>query len=233
MNIRTLITALCLIATPPVIAAHISAFDTDTIYDLEGMANVTGSTGKWVHSVSASDFSEVSDTRVAAGEERIIFNTYVMAESNNATLSLDFGPNRVANLAGNDLAIFTLDPLTTPDLNILEPTVLDITIGGISRTYSSSPIMFGSTLEGVFNSDSQLIGALGVILVDLEPFLSDGALLGEFKINALTADENPAHYATITAAGAFNTTVVPLPLPIVLFGSGLALLGYAGRRGRR
>ena len=57
-------------------------------------------------------------------------------------------------------------------------------------------------------------------------------MMNEFTINVLTgaSSENPKHYPTITAAGAFNATVVPLPLPVVLFSSGLALLGFVGRR---
>jgi hypothetical protein len=57
-------------------------------------------------------------------------------------------------------------------------------------------------------------------------------MMNEFSIDVLTGapDENPMHYPAITAAGAFNATAVPLPLPAALFCSGLALLGLVGHR---
>ena len=231
MITRILITMLCLIATSPVFAAHIGAFDTASMYDLHSMAKVTRSTGKWIHTGGDASFSEISDTVMKAGDERIVFNTYAMAESNNATMTMGFGSDVVGNLAGYDLAIFTLDPLTSA-LDILEPTILDVSIGTKTKKYTSAPIILDRYLEGVFNSDDELIGAHGVIFIDLEYFMPAGAILDEFTINALSADENPKHFSTITAVGAFNTTVVPLPLPIVLFSSGLAFLGFVGRRKR-
>jgi hypothetical protein len=230
---RILLGLLGLLAASPASAAHIQAFDIPTIYDLHSMAEVTSSTGNWGPDTRNEEFTEVSDTLIDMGIERIIFNTYVIAQSNNATLTMDFGTELAVNMPGFDLAIFTLDPLNT-DLTVMSPTVLDITIGEATMSYTSTSISFDGSLEGVFDSDETLLGALGVILIELDDFdLPDGGILDEFTINALTATENPLHFPTITAAGAFNTTVVPLPLPVVLFGSGLALLGFIGRRKRQ
>ncbi|MBT8130172.1 MAG: hypothetical protein KJP10_09275 [Gammaproteobacteria bacterium] len=221
-----------LLAALPVSAAHIQAFDDPTMYDLQSMAKVIDSSGNWGENRGKDEFPEVSDTVMDAGVERIIFNTYVMTASNNAKLTLDFGGEFVVNLDGHDLAIYTLD-LLNEDLTLKEPTMLDITIGEASKQYTSSSISFGGSLEGVFATDGTLLGALGVIMIDLDEFsVAKDGLVDGFMINALTATENPLHYPTITAAGAINTTVVPLPLPIVLFGSGLALLGFVGRRRR-
>ena len=238
MSKRILFGLIGLVAALPVSAAHIQAFDQPTMYDLHSMANVNvfDSTGNWGPNSRNAQYAEVSDTLMDGGVERIIFNTYVMATSNNATLALDFGGEFVMNLPGYDLAIYTLDLLDdnpTPDTppTLKEPTMLEITIGEASKRYTSSTISFGSSLEGVFATDKTLLGALGVIMIDLNDFsVPKNGLVDGFTINALTATENPLHYPTITAAGAFNTTVVPLPLPIVLFGSGLALLGFIGRR---
>ena len=232
---RILYSLIGLMTALPVSAAHIQAFDDPTMYDLQSMANVDvfDSTGNWGPSSRSEEYAEVSDTLMDSGVERIIFNTYVMATSNNATLALDFGSEFVMNLPGYDLAIYTLDPLNT-DLTIMAPTMLEITIGEASKRYTSSSISFGGSLEGVFATDKTLLGALGVIMIDLNDFsVPKDGLVDGFTINALTATENPLHFPTITAAGAFNTTVVPLPLPIVLFGSGLALLGFVGRRKRQ
>jgi hypothetical protein len=227
---RILYSLIGLMTALPVSAAHIQAFDVPTMYDLQNMANVADSSGNWGPNTRHGDFAEVSDTLMDAGVERIIFNTYVMGTSNNATLTLDFGSEFVVNQPGYDLAVYTLDPLDA-NLEIMEPTILDFTIGEASGRYTSTPIAFDGSLEGVFAPDNTLLGALGVIMIDLDDFsVPSGGLLDGFTINALTATENPLHYPTITAAGAFNATVVPLPLPIVLFGSGLALLGFVGRR---
>lgn len=232
MSKRILFCLIGLMTAFPVSAAHIQAFDNPTMYDLQSMASVTDSTGNWGPNSRHEDFAEVSDTLMDVGLERIIFNTYVMGTSNNATLTMNFGPAAAINMPGYDLAIFTLDPLNA-DLKTMAPTILEITIGEASGRYSSTPISFDGLLEGVFATDKTLLGSLGVIMIDLDDFLvpSEG-LLHELSINALTATENPTHFPTITASGAFNTTVVPLPLPIVLFGSGLALLGFVGRRKR-
>ena len=230
---RILYSLFGLMTALPVSAAHIQAFDEPTMYDLQSMANVTESTGNWGPNSRNADFTEISDTLMDTGVERIIFNTYVMGTSNNARLSMNFGSKVAVNTGGYDLAIYTLDPLNA-DLTIMAPTILDITIGEASGRYTSTPISFDGLLEGVFATDGTLLGSLGVIMIELDDFsVPENGWLDGFTINALTATENPLHYPTITAAGAFNTTVVPLPLPIVLFGSGLALLGVVGRRKRR
>ena len=235
---RILYSLVGLMTALPVSAAHIQAFDDPTMYDLQSMANVSESTGNWGPNSRNEEFAEVSDTLMDTGVERIIFNTYVMATSNNATLTMNFGSEFVMNLPGYDLAIYTLDLLNDdPALDVptlKEPTMLEITIGEASKRYTSSSISFGGSLEGVFATDETLLGSLGVIMIDLDDFsVPENGLLDGFTINALSATENPLHFPTITAAGAINTTVVPLPLPIVLFGSGLALLGFVGRRKRQ
>lgn len=235
MSKRILLGLIGLMTALPVSAAHIQAFDQPSMFDLYRMANANAmdSTGNWGPNSRNDEFTEVSDTVMDAGVERIIFNTYVMATSNNATMTLDFGNESVMNLPGYDLAIYTLDPLNE-DLTRMAPTMLDITIGEASGRYTSTSIYFDGLLEGVFATDKSLLGALGIIMIDLDNFSvpMDGLVDG-FTINALTSAENPLHYPTITAAGAISTTVVPLPLPIVLFSSGLALLGFVGRRKRQ
>jgi hypothetical protein len=229
---RILYSLVGLMTAFPVSAANIQAFDDPTMYDLYSMANVIDSNGNWGANRDKEVFPEVSDTVMDAGVERIIFNTYVMTTSNNATMTLDFGGEFVVNKDGYDLAVYTLDPLNE-DLSIMAPTMLEITIGEASERYTSTSISFDSSLEGVFATDETLLGALGVIMIDLNKFsVPKDGLVDGFTINALTFNENPLHFPTITAAGAISTTVVPLPLPIVLFGSGLALLGFVGRRKR-
>jgi hypothetical protein len=219
-----------------------SVIDATNLFQLHSIAQVTGYTMSWDDSDGTiNSFVDVSDTAfdTATGRDTVVFNTFVKSTDNNATLTASFGTNQVANLGGYDLAIFTLDPLAA-DLTVLAPTRLDVSIDGTTKRYSSAPIVIDSKLQGVFGPDSNdadalpdLLGANGVILINLDDFqLTSGAMINEFSIDVLTgaAGENPVHYPAITAAGAFNATVVPLPLPALLFCSGLAMLGFVGRR---
>ena len=237
MNIRRLLITVCLVCTPVVNAAVIDATD---LFQLHSIAQVTGHSKTWDDTDGTrNSFADVSDTAFdpATGRDTVIFNTFVKSTQNNATLTFNFGTDYVANLDGNDLAIFTLDPLAA-NLSVLAATILEVSIGGKTVQYTSAPVFIDNTLQGVFGPDSDdedlnpdLLGANGVILVDLDDFLLDqGSMMNELSIDVLTSSENPVHFPTITAAGALNAAVVPLPLPVVLFSSGLALLGFVGRR---
>ncbi len=239
MNIRYLLIFTCLVITPVVNATVIDATE---IFQLHSVAQVTGHTKSWDNTDGTiNHFVDVSDTAFdsATGRDTVVFNTFVKSTHNNATLTLNFGTDYVSNLVGDDLAIFTLDPLAA-DLTVMAATKLDVRVGGKTVQYTSAPIFIDNKLQGIFGPDSDdedlnpdLLGANGVILIDLDTFLlAPGSMINELSIDVLTGapGENPAHYPAITAAGAFNATVVPLPLPIVLFGSGLTLLGFVGRR---
>ena len=78
---RILITLFCMITASPLLAAHIQAFDTASIYDLQSMAQVTGSTGKWTHTGPDSSFSEVSDTVEQVHARQILVETEDAAQS--------------------------------------------------------------------------------------------------------------------------------------------------------
>jgi hypothetical protein len=239
MSIRRIFIFICLVITPVVNASHIDATE---LFQLQGIAQVTAHTRSW-HDTNGTtnSFVDVSDAVLdtTTGRNTVVFNTFAYSTHNNATLTLNFGTDYVSNLAGNDLAIFTLDPLAA-DLSVLAPTKLDVSIDGKTVRYTSVPIIIANKLQGVFGPDSEdadshpdLLGANGVVLINLDNFLlAPGAMMNEFSIDVLTGitGENPYHYPAITAAGAFNTSVVPLPLPLVLFSSGLALLGFVGRR---
>ena len=82
------------------------------------------------------------------------------------------------------------------------------------------------------NITEQQMSDLGVsffasyALIDLDAYGYDQTSpLGDIRIY-LGDSSMPA----LAAVGAYHTTVVPLPLPALLFSSGLALLGWIGRR---
>ena len=161
------------------------------------------------------------DVVSTSGNDSVVFNTYVWSEDDtHSTITLSFGSAMVGDLVGNDLAIFSVGPAT-----------IDVTISGITHQYSSSTVEIDDALQGVYTNDTTpvFLDTLDVILIDLAQY-SGVSYMNTLTIDALTETENPVAWPGISAVGALNTTVVPLPLPIVLFGSGLALLGFIGRR---
>jgi hypothetical protein len=223
MKAQMLAALFSLIVAPAIQAAQI---DATSLYQLQSMAHVIGHTGNWTDTDGTPNtFTDVSDTVPDGANDSVVFNTWVTSMDDHATLTLDFGTDYVGNLAGYDLAIFTIGH-----------TTLKISINGISQQISSSAIQIGGAAQGVFSSTGTLLDYNNVILLNLDPFMGAGAVLNEFTVDVLTAVENPSLYPAISAIGAFNTVApptvseVPLPLPIILFGSGLSLLGLSGYR---
>jgi hypothetical protein len=234
MKSRIIIILTSLLCTSPAYASHI---DATSLYSLHAIASVTGSTGNWksyngssVDTISdLSDFSNISDVVSNGANDAVVFNSFVWSEDDaDATITLGFGTDTVGNQPGNDLAIFSVGPAT-----------LDVTISEITVRHSSSSIEIGGALQGVYsnNSPPAYLDTLDVILINLDAY-SDVSRMNQLTIDTLTVAENPLVWPGISAVGAFNTTpavtfntsVVPLPLPIILFGSGLALLGLLGRK---
>lgn len=225
MNSRITFLLISIVLAPWTHASHI---DATSLYSLHAVAEVTGSTGNWnsyngTGTDTVTDFSYVSDLVNTGINDSVVFNTYVWSEDDaNSTITLSFGSDMVGNEVGNDLAIFSVGPAT-----------VDVTISGITHEYSSSTVEIGGVMQGVYSNDTTLVflDTLDVILIDLEHF-SGVSYMSQLTIDALTELENPDAWPGISAVGAFNTTVVPLPLPIILFASGLGLLGAFARRNK-
>lgn len=204
-------------------ASHI---DATSHYSLHAVANVTGSTGNWrsyngTRVDTVTDFSYVSDMVSNGRNDTLVFNTFIWSEDDaHSTISLSFGADTVGNQAGDDLVIFSVGPAT-----------IDVTISGITVQHSSSTIAIEGVLQGTYsnNNPAEYLDTLDVILINLDAY-SGVNHTNQLTIDALTEAENPLAWPGISAVGAFNTIVVPLPLPMTLLGSGLALLGFIGRR---
>ena len=226
-----MISRTALILTSLLFASFVNAnhIDATSLYSLHAIAEVTGSTGNWksyngTSTDSTTNFSYVSDLINTGSSDSVVFNTFVWSEDDtHSTITLNFGSEIVGNMAGNDLAIFSVGPAT-----------VGVTISGITHQYSSSTIQIGGVSQGVYskNTPPDYLDTLDVILIDLNDY-AGVTYMTELTIDALTESENPYAWPGISAVGAFNTTVVPLPLPIVLFSSGLAFLGFIGRRRKR
>jgi hypothetical protein len=222
MKPRIIIVLINLLLTSLTHASHI---DATSLYSLSAAANITESTGNWKSYNGTSidtitDLSHVSELVNNGPNDTVAFNTFVWSEDDtHSTITLSFGANTIGNLAGNDLAIFSVGPAT-----------IDVTISGITARHTSSTIEINGAL-GVYSNDNppQYLDTLDVILINLDAYTGVNHM-NQLTIDALTEVENPIAWPGISAVGAFNTSVVPLPLPLVLFSSGLALLGFVGRK---
>ncbi len=161
--------------------------------------------------------------------------TYAMTDAGYVDLGFS---NGVYNGPGADLIFFFFGGLNADKYTASNIFNLDIDIGGpIEKikynTGEGACIEYQTT--GCKSATDQLITVTSPIdgeytltmqLVDLDDF----GLAGTTEINNFRVYLGNDSYPALSLVGAINTQAVPLPLPIVLFGSGLAFLGFVGRR---
>ena len=162
--------------------------------------------------IYGTSFDDITDMSV---------DTYVYV-STSATvpgsLTLTF-PDHVINGAGDDVALFFLDP------GDVTPEVTSITMGGTTLDGSYIPDQLFQT-----NGDKYMV-QVGEIWYDLTAItleaanfgLADGDVLGSISVTM-----QPGSYLALV--GGFNSTAVPIPAPLVLFLSGIGSLIIIGRR---
>ena len=151
--------------------------------------------------------------------------TYVFSDHTAARVDLDFG-TAVYNDSGFDISIFFVgggEQGHTFTLSLLDnPGAYPDAIAFDSKTYAHyehTGFNLADSNYPIFRMD-----------IDLDRYGS----LGTSPIGTLTLDIGSSS-AVPSLVGAYHlepAAVVPLPLPIVLFGSGLAVLGLLGRRAR-
>ena len=164
--------------------------------------------------------------------------TYAMTNTMGGYVDIGFADG-IYNGPGTDLIFFFfggLNPDTITTSNVFD---LDIDIGGplLKTTYNSGqaactayPASCISPTDTLITVTSPVDGTftLTLQLVDLDDF----GLAGTTEVNNFRVYLGNDSYPALSLVGGIHTQAVPLPLPIVLFGSGLALLGYVGRRKR-
>lgn len=164
--------------------------------------------------------------------------TFVMSNDDTASIDLGFGSNQVVTGAGADLVIYTvgndynfgLQVFDTGN-NMISNFLYNVPVDGSSTAKDES----GNNLC-VENSTGGCAAVISATSIDI---FGDNSLAVEDNIEismirlfiGTNSDFKPGGaYPLFSLAGAIHTTAVPLPLPVLLFTSGLALLGFIGRR---
>jgi len=158
--------------------------------------------------------------------------------NSNAYIDLTF-TNSMFGGTGDDLVLFFVGNNRSFGLDAFEKQNPGDT--GTPATISTGTYSI-STSDTVFNDDGtwkcfngtgpQCTGgyALSAIFIDFGQSF-DNVEIGNLHLTFGENFNNVAGSANFALAGGFhNTAVVPLPLPIILFSSGLALLGWIGGR---
>ena len=151
--------------------------------------------------------------------------TYVYGRGANAIIDLDFGTD-VYSGRGFDISIFFVG-------GGAQGHIFGLSLPDNPGAYPDAIHFDSTTYQHYQHTGFNLAGnAYSIFRMDID--LDQYGTLGASPIGRLSLDVGNSSAAP-SLIGAYHlqpAAVVPLPLPIVLFGSGLALLGFIGRRNR-
>ena len=205
-----------------------------TIAGVEGLTllsagdSVSG-TSNFLNYASFYDTDIISQTTLHSNLTDNELGSYVFSKAADAYIDMSFNSTSIFNGAGNDLAFFfagKIDGAIPPNVVIN----FDLSINGITNKYT--PVM---TPEELYLPliDGSGYARMTVALIDLDDFgLGFASTTALQDLRVLLGSNNALNKPSLSMVGAFNTSpmVVPLPLPILLFASGLGVLGLFGRR---
>lgn len=205
--------------------------DINVANQLLGSSNKVGCTAGNKTSADC-DFKNFQDTLLTNLElANTVTNNpadYVISSVSGNDTSIDLGFNGfdIYNGAGDDLVIFIVGNGSSFGLDVFD-TNGDTMISSFFNVTQADVVKddFGNWLC-VSGTDDQCSGgyALSAVFVDFGDNVAGDIAVGKIQLSL--------GYSAFSLAGGFYTepTVVPLPLSVVLFSSGLALLGWTGRR---
>ncbi len=151
---------------------------------------------------------------------------YSSVPGNNASLELGFNGFDIYNGAGNDLVIFIVGNGSPFGLDVFDTNGSVMSSGIFNVTTENAVYDNNGNWLCVGGSDSLCTGGfpLSAVFVDFGDAVAGDVAVGSIQLSLGNA--------AFSLAGGFYTepAVVPLPLSVVLFSSGLALLGWTGRR---
>lgn len=198
----------------PVSAATVKAIATDAITTWGGFSQTPGGSA-----LSNADIGTIISSDPATA-------IYGLSPVDYSVIDLGFGGSTVVTGAGADLVIFSL----TSGFNYGFGLQAYDTENNLLSSYNYSTAIHSSIFSpGILATSINLLDGYGAAL-------ADDIELGYIRLfiggayNGSTGGTKA--YSNISLVGAYHTqaAVVPLPLPAVLFSSGLVLLGWIGRR---
>jgi len=200
----------------PANAATVKAIATDVINTWGDFSQTPGGTA-----LSNGDIGTIISSDPATA-------IYGFSSVDYSVIDLGFGDSTVVTGTGADLVIFSLSSGYDYSFGL---EAYDINDNLLSSYNYSTAINSSVYSPGILATSINLFDNSGVAVGDdielgyIRLFIG-GAYNG--NVGGTSA------YSNFSLVGAYHTqlqaTVVPLPLPAVLFGSGLALLGWVGRR---
>jgi len=203
-------------------AATVQAIANDVQATYVGFSNTAGSS-------TALTGTEIQSL-ISSNPEAAIYGAN---STDYSVIDLGFGDNTAITGTGADLVIFSLwsgynysfglnaydstgTLLSGYNYNVNDNSIFSVCANG------SCPTVVTTSINLYDNNAIELADELELGYIRL--------FIGGDLYNGSTGGIDA--YSNISLAGAFNvkTAVVPLPLSVVLFGSGLALLGWTGRK---
>lgn len=246
MKQLSFINLLLLLGSTSAYAAPISVGNINDIYVANQLLGSSSSTAcETTQNQDNCDFLTptptefLNDAALAAAVTSDPANYVLSPYRNSAYIDLGFDGYDIYNGAGNDLVIFIVGNSTTFGLDVFDTSgkvvstgIFDVPADGSSTVHDNDGkwLCVGGT-DDVCSGGA----ALSAIFIDLEDSIAGDIALGGIRV-LLGEDYNGTDGTRprFSLAGGFHTeasiTAVPLPLPAILFSSGLFLLGWVGRR---
>jgi len=225
-NVATLFAILITVLTTQTQAVTVAGISGLTLLDSNDSVTATPN---FLNSGSAGVADIISQATLHSNLTDNQLGTYVLSVDSIAYVDVEFVSSSIYNGAGTDLAFFFEGSIDS-SRNVL--INFDITINGITNNYTPALTPEPTVITDAFSSYT-----LTAALVDLDDFgmgFSNTEALGSFRV--LFGTDNSQNLPALTMMGGFYTSqqpaTVPLPLPLLLFTSGLAALGLFARKSK-
>jgi hypothetical protein len=203
-----------------------------TIAGIDGLTLLSASdsvsgTSNFLNYASASSADTITQATLHSNLTDSELGTYVLSIESVAYIDVELTSTSLFNGAGNDLAFFFAGKVDSNDNSVID---FSLSINGVTNRYGTEV-----TPELVNITDQWGTARLTAALIDLDDFglgYASTTALEDFRI--LLGSDDALSRPALTMAGGFHTSaspvVVPLPLPIILFASGLGMLGLFARK---